>query len=359
MPPSWASASTMSTPGSVGRPGKCPAKNGSSPREVPAAGGRRARGRPRAPRSRRGTAAGGEGRLVGPPARHHSRSAAHPAARAPRRSPLPVANSGRASSAMRRGGSSATSANPALARRAQHLAGGPRWRGAEADERRVAVQDAPVGQRDVDHRPVRGERGDHPVHGGTDRVLGHEGDEGQRLVDGRRRSRSAPAATLGLRPVPGSAGGRRSRGEHLGGRLGRSPPSPRPGVSANRGALAAFGAAFLAAFLAGLAAAAGTDAFLAWTSPPGLRSPALRRLLGRGLLDLLAADRLGSLGRLPLGTSWPASPRTLGGWPSRSASWPWLRRPSSSFQPWPPSRPWPGLGAPWPPSSGPWPPRPP
>ena len=31
MPPSWARASTMSTPGRVGRPGKCPAKKASSP----------------------------------------------------------------------------------------------------------------------------------------------------------------------------------------------------------------------------------------------------------------------------------------------------------------------------------------
>src|SRR5580658_918117 len=31
MPPSCASDSTMSTPGTVGRPGKCPAKKGSSP----------------------------------------------------------------------------------------------------------------------------------------------------------------------------------------------------------------------------------------------------------------------------------------------------------------------------------------
>ena len=31
MPPSWAIASTMSTPGRVGRPGKCPLKNGSAP----------------------------------------------------------------------------------------------------------------------------------------------------------------------------------------------------------------------------------------------------------------------------------------------------------------------------------------
>ena len=32
MPPSWASDSTISTPGRVGRPGKCPAKKSSSPR---------------------------------------------------------------------------------------------------------------------------------------------------------------------------------------------------------------------------------------------------------------------------------------------------------------------------------------
>ena len=31
IPPSWAMASTMSTPGNVGRPGKWPAKKGSSP----------------------------------------------------------------------------------------------------------------------------------------------------------------------------------------------------------------------------------------------------------------------------------------------------------------------------------------
>src|SRR5438067_3926261 len=31
MPPSWASASTISTPGKVGSPGKCPEKNASSP----------------------------------------------------------------------------------------------------------------------------------------------------------------------------------------------------------------------------------------------------------------------------------------------------------------------------------------
>ena len=31
MAPTWASASTISTPGSVGRPGKWPAKNASSP----------------------------------------------------------------------------------------------------------------------------------------------------------------------------------------------------------------------------------------------------------------------------------------------------------------------------------------
>src|SRR4051794_38999143 len=31
MPPSWARASTMSTPGNVGRPGKWPVKNASSP----------------------------------------------------------------------------------------------------------------------------------------------------------------------------------------------------------------------------------------------------------------------------------------------------------------------------------------
>src|SRR6187399_3775665 len=31
MAPTWASASTISTPGRVGRPGKCPAKNASSP----------------------------------------------------------------------------------------------------------------------------------------------------------------------------------------------------------------------------------------------------------------------------------------------------------------------------------------
>ena len=35
-PPSWAKASTISTPGRVGRPGKWPAKKASSPREVPA-----------------------------------------------------------------------------------------------------------------------------------------------------------------------------------------------------------------------------------------------------------------------------------------------------------------------------------
>ena len=66
MAPTWAIASHISTPGSVGRPGKCPAKNHSSPvsRHTPVR--RLARHECRRPRRRTGTAAGAAGRRPAP-----------------------------------------------------------------------------------------------------------------------------------------------------------------------------------------------------------------------------------------------------------------------------------------------------